>query len=231
MDSRKLNLEELDMLRNFVQSRGFRDREIQDEILDHFACKTEEILSRDANLDLNQAMRLAHQSFGVRGFRDIAFAYESQVRIEYKRVFWKDVGATFRHPLHGAVLLLVGYLYSELYLWAAPYTDWYFLDHNPVASATILLWVLFEMTLLSVAKVNRQKMTFRQSVALGIGGHFMIPFWCGFFPIGTSPERAGPSQILLQAIVMACLVAGYLIILKARIAVQERLRKDDMMLA
>ncbi len=90
-----LNKEQLTALKYFIEKKGFQDQSVMLEIFDHLACKIEEIWTENPNLSFEQATTLAHQSFGVMGFRNlergfnqsIEKRYRKQYKIEAKRLF------------------------------------------------------------------------------------------------------------------------------------------------
>lgn len=71
----KLNKEELKELVGFIRKKGFTEVDVQLEILDHFACKVEEIRAEQPSIELSKAMTQAHASFGVMGFSTIEESY------------------------------------------------------------------------------------------------------------------------------------------------------------
>ena len=71
-------------LKRFIILKGIKQEDVIHEILDHFACKVEEILSTEKNMPFDRAMQLAHQSFGKSGFRPLVAEYEKQV----EKVMW-----------------------------------------------------------------------------------------------------------------------------------------------
>lgn len=91
MDKRTLTPVELQLLKQFIISRSARFAEpvILLEILDHFACKTEELLTADPRLGFDEAMRKAHQSFGIKGFAPLAASCEQGIYQKYKQLFRK----------------------------------------------------------------------------------------------------------------------------------------------
>ncbi len=91
MDKRILTPAELQQLKQFIISRSARFAEpvILLEILDRFACKTEELLTADPRLSFEEAMRKAHQSFGIKGFAPIAAACEQSIDQKYRQLFRK----------------------------------------------------------------------------------------------------------------------------------------------
>lgn len=111
-------------LRDFIVSRSARFAEpaILLEILDHFACKTEELLQEDAGLSLEQAMQKAHRSFGVQGFAPLAAAYEQSLSVRYGRLyraaFGRVLGSVHLAGLLG-LALLVQQLCRSIPAWSA----------------------------------------------------------------------------------------------------------------
>ena len=48
---------------------------MQYEILDHVACKVEELLDKNPSLSLDDAFRIVHSEFGIFGFSTLAESY------------------------------------------------------------------------------------------------------------------------------------------------------------
>lgn len=94
MEAIILTTQQLETLKRFIISKGIRETDVINEILDHFACKTEEILNNSGNITFEKAMTLAHKSFGRSGFRPVVAQYEKSIekmaRTDYKSSI-KDV--------------------------------------------------------------------------------------------------------------------------------------------
>lgn len=103
-----LNEAQLEVLRQFIRQRGFKDIVVIHEILDHFACKTEEIWHTHPQLSLEEAIQKAHQTFGIMGFRPIVAAFEQQARKKYSRIFRKNLLQTLYSPRWLPLILLSG---------------------------------------------------------------------------------------------------------------------------
>jgi len=101
----KLTAEQLPFLKDFIRKRGFVDPVQINEILDHFACKVEEVLAANPKISLQQAMYDAHTSFGIMGFRPIVEAFEEGMKFKYKSTYWKTVKSLMKSPKW--VLLIV----------------------------------------------------------------------------------------------------------------------------
>ena len=91
MNNIELNKDQLWQLREFIMHRGIKEPDVINEILDHFACKVEEIWTREKNLSLEKVMQMAHQSFGASGFRPLIAQYENHLE--------QVTNSIFRHEL------------------------------------------------------------------------------------------------------------------------------------
>jgi len=98
MDKRILNQEELNLLQHFIKSRGFKDEGTVHEILDHFACKVEDLLAENPSLSVSEAMQKAHLSFGFRGFRNIEETYQTQLKSKVKSYYINQLKALTLKP-------------------------------------------------------------------------------------------------------------------------------------
>ena len=116
-DKVKLTPEQITLLKDFIRKRGFNDALQINEILDHFACKVEEVLTEDNTLNLKQAMQKAHNSFGVMGFHPIAEALGKGLSLKYKQIYWKYVRQLITSPKWILVFMLV------FFLWLSTYTS------------------------------------------------------------------------------------------------------------
>lgn len=118
MDKRYLTTEELRRLEEFILSRSprFGETGVLLEIMDHFACKTEEILEAEPELTFELAMKKAHHAFGVKGFGPVAEAYERNVFLRYTRLR-RDAQRSILWSLQGPGVLLAGLLVAQLFLW------------------------------------------------------------------------------------------------------------------
>jgi hypothetical protein len=123
MDRRKISASDLEEMKSYIRARSssFKEPGILAEILDHFACKTEELMNEDQSLSFQEAMHMAHESFGVRGFAPIASAWEANVSNHYKQWFKKNALKTLA-SIHGIGIMALSLLMAELY--------WFFMNKN-----------------------------------------------------------------------------------------------------
>lgn len=115
MADRCLNKEELLVLQQYIRSRSatFAEPAIMLELLDHFACKVEATLAENGKLSLEEAMKQAHQSFGIKGFASLAEGFKILTIHKYKKYF-----TTLLHKklcsLHTIGLLAVALLVGKV---------------------------------------------------------------------------------------------------------------------
>lgn len=119
MDSKVLSQEQLKELVRFIHSRGFREPAVVLEILDHFACKVEELLAAKPGMQFYQAMVEAHMSFGVRGFYPFSENFYQQTKKKYKKLFWRNFKSIVSKPVSILSLPVIGYFVFDLYLRAS----------------------------------------------------------------------------------------------------------------
>lgn len=166
MDKRILTSEELLHLTHFIKSRGFKEPSTVAEILDHFACKVEELLSAQPGLRFDQAVQQAHLSFGYKGFGAIAEAYETGLRKKYRMLYWRYFLQLLQQPLYFIMALGVGFavLQSHQFAFRHGLTD--FMDRNLAPTLLFAALAVAEITwhvYLSWSKKRNLIVTFSQS--------------------------------------------------------------------
>lgn len=89
---------ELHTLRNYIEKRStqFSEPAILVEILDHFACKVEEIREKKPGIGLDEAMKEAHASFGVRGFAPLADQAQNSLYQRYRKLAIREMKAVLQ---------------------------------------------------------------------------------------------------------------------------------------
>lgn len=142
-EERKLTKEEIGVLLKYIAGKGFKHHDIQLEILDHFACKVEEILSLDKTMPLEAAMDEAHSSFGVMGFSVIEDSYKKKLGIE----FFKEIPKVWIEISQGFLgfLLLMGMLGFLLFLFSPFYVEY----ANIVRIGLGVTFIIISLVLLS----------------------------------------------------------------------------------
>lgn len=90
-----LDEHQLLQLKRFIILRGVKEEDVIHEILDHFACKVEELMSDNISLPFEKAVEQAYYSFGYNGFKQMSEQYEKRL----KRIVWGE----FKNALPGVL--------------------------------------------------------------------------------------------------------------------------------
>lgn len=121
MDKVTLSKQELKQLKGYIESRGFREPLVVMEILDHFACLVEDMKLRNPELSIDAAMKEAHSSFGVMGFKTIADAVDVERSKRFRKFFRQHLKSLFINPLSAVIVILSGMLCYKIYSWLLPF--------------------------------------------------------------------------------------------------------------
>jgi hypothetical protein len=106
---KKLDKNELQTVRLFIQKRGFTYIDVQTELLDHVACRVEEIMEENPNVTLDHAIEKSHSEFGVFGFSAVEDSIIDGLTKKYNRFFWKTFFSYFG-PKYILLVLFAGYV-------------------------------------------------------------------------------------------------------------------------
>jgi hypothetical protein len=113
----KLSSFHIAQIKNFVSQRGFTEPDLQIEIIDHMACRVEELMSANQTLTLDHAIKLAHSEFGIMGFSIFEDAMRSALQKRYFKVFGNIYLANFTWktaPLMVALVYLVSIIFQAI---------------------------------------------------------------------------------------------------------------------
>jgi len=84
-----LSKEQLNEIKEFINSRGFTAIEVEMEILDHVASAVEEKIALNPEMSIDKAIRSVHDSFGIMGFSTIEDALIESVGKKVRSLFKK----------------------------------------------------------------------------------------------------------------------------------------------
>lgn len=104
----KLTKEQILQIRNFVSDRGIRYYDVQLEIIDHVACKVEDLMTADPNLTLDEAIAQTHAGFGETSFKIIEDTMRRSLQKKYWRLF-RTIFISYLTPLY--LLPEIGFIY------------------------------------------------------------------------------------------------------------------------
>lgn len=108
MDKITLNEEQITLLKDYIRKRGFTHPVEIQEILDHFACKVEELLQQHPDYTFQNALHKAHTSFGVKGFAPIVQTLQDNLSAQYKSYYYHSLKKQFLSPITLIFLFLLG---------------------------------------------------------------------------------------------------------------------------
>lgn len=83
----KLSAADINQIRVFISKRGFTEPDLQMEIIDHIACRVEEMLTANPEISLGQAVHTAHAEFGIMGFSVFEDAMKANLQKRYFKIF------------------------------------------------------------------------------------------------------------------------------------------------
>jgi hypothetical protein len=211
MDKVTLTPEQLKELKFFIYARGFREPEVQAEILDHFACKVEEKLAKEPKLDLNTAMREAHAEFGYSGFLSIKASLDLSTRRKYKHIYWQEVKKMLMSPLYLILIMVLGYGVYEGSVWADVNKVYDFLGFNLMRSSITLLMLLALIGKFIALKTLRKKSSYYMQMANSINTIPFVFLWIVIPP--ASPAKSEKEMIVKAAFTtffVICFILDYI---------------------
>jgi hypothetical protein len=89
----KLTKEQIEQVKRMISKKGYVHIDVQYEILDHVACKIEELLEERPTLSLEDAFRKVHSSFGIFGFSTLEESYMKSIQSRVRKYFWQEMRA------------------------------------------------------------------------------------------------------------------------------------------
>lgn len=197
-----LNREQLEYIKAFIGKRGFAERDLQYEILDHMTVRVGEKLDSNPGLDFEQAVHAAHQDFGALGFSTIEDAMRNSLSAQYLGQVRQELRQWFGFP----GLLAVAGLGAALF---------FAYRHLPVLPLLIGVGSIYLLAVIGLFIVHRRafreyRNTLTGKVALTftllIPG-FLLQIWNYLSP--HSPQASGGEQHPLFAVGFALLALIY----------------------
>lgn len=222
MDKIILDKEQLTTLTHFIWKRGFREPDIVQEILDHFACKVEEVMADEPKLNLQEAMYKAHESFGVMGFAPIVSAYRAGIIAKQKlivKMAWRKAFTSIPTIL---IAILTGISTYKFFFWAEA-NGVRFL-HASIVQDLLLLAFLLEMVMTVILTGGLKK--YRSK------GYFKFdkiqPYI--FSMVIFMPENAAPVfPKLFVGIFWSCIATYFVLVTLVNIFIMQIVDKENAM--
>ncbi|WP_342647709.1 hypothetical protein [Mucilaginibacter sp. CSA2-8R] len=110
-----LSKADLQQIKAFISKRGFTEPDLQMEIVDHVACRVEDLMNAEQDLNLQKAITLTHESFGVMGFSVFEDSMRSALQKRYWQVFKSYFKSAFSYkmvPVMLASIYLSGLIFT-----------------------------------------------------------------------------------------------------------------------
>lgn len=208
----KLDKEQLQHISAFISKRGFTHYDLQLEIIDHVACKVEELMTADPSLSLDEAIRLTHGQFGPNGFSVFEDAMKVSLRKRYWKLFYREL-LSYLRPIY--LPLVVGSVYLVYLLGKT--------IHNPDV-AFFGSWGLYIVSMIVYSVLNYRKLRrYRSMLTMQMGGISFIAtnvvfqvynMAHQFMNTNTSVSSQVPYWVC--AVFITCTVLYYLVIHKVQ---------------
>ncbi|MGY6741597.1 MAG: hypothetical protein ACXIUQ_02600 [Cecembia sp.] len=91
----KLSKDQIEQLKKLISYKGYPEIDVQYEILDHVACKIEELLEENPKLSLEAAFAKVHASFGIFGFSTLEESYKKMIEKRLWGYYWNELKRLF----------------------------------------------------------------------------------------------------------------------------------------
>lgn len=91
----KLTKDQIEQLKKLISYKGYPKIDVQYEILDHVACKVEELVEANPKLNLPDAFQKVHASFGIFGFSELEESYKKMISQRLWSYYWTEVKQLF----------------------------------------------------------------------------------------------------------------------------------------
>ncbi|MFB2120733.1 hypothetical protein [Parapedobacter sp. 2B3] len=117
----KLTSQQLDYIKGFISKRGFTALDLQMEIIDHVACRVEDLRSENPALPFEDAVAQTHREFGIFGFATLEEAMMKSLTQKYRNQFALEFKRWFSFP---TIILVAGFAFLLFQLFFMVATNW-----------------------------------------------------------------------------------------------------------
>jgi hypothetical protein len=84
-----LTKEQIEIIKGLISKKGYQEIDVQYEILDHVACKIEDMIQENPQLSIEDAFSKVHASFGIFGFLELEESYIKAIYTKSNQYTWK----------------------------------------------------------------------------------------------------------------------------------------------
>jgi hypothetical protein len=165
---KKLDKNELQIIASYIQKRGFTYIDVQTEVLDHVACRVEEIIEEHPETTLDTAIEKAHSEFGIFGFSSIEDSVIEGLTKKYNRLFWRTFFSFFISK-YLLLILFAGYAMYQFQSLMGSKTCMYITASAAILFALICLFKIYRPE-------YKQYLAYRLSTMyfIGLGSLYML---------------------------------------------------------
>jgi len=82
-----LKKDQITQLKKLISYKGYPQVDVQYEILDHVACRVEELMNQNSKLSLDEAFAKVHGEFGIFGFSELEESYKKAIQKKVLKSF------------------------------------------------------------------------------------------------------------------------------------------------
>ncbi|MGY6520367.1 MAG: hypothetical protein ACXIUD_01470 [Mongoliitalea sp.] len=122
----KLSKDQIEQLKKMISHKGYPAIDVQYEILDHVACKIEELLEENPKLSLEAAFAKVHASFGIFGFSGLEESYLKMIERRFRRYYWEEIKTVFS-GINIFIPIGIGVAMYQASLLVPDIKTWYFI--------------------------------------------------------------------------------------------------------
>lgn len=169
----KLSKSQIEKLKQLISHKGYTAIDVQYEILDHVACKIEELMEQDPKLSLESAFAKVHASFGIFGFSGLEESYEKAIQQKATKFTFQSLT-----ELWTSWRILIPIVMTILFLNLA-FLNQYFLGHSYLGSYLVSFGVLYLTIMLTIGKNWKQLKVYRNYAGIKQSYFFLIPMFLG----------------------------------------------------
>ncbi|GAA4453145.1 hypothetical protein [Rurimicrobium arvi] len=227
-----LRKEELQLLETYIKKRSLRFAEpaILSEILDHFACKVEELQAEHPGIELEEAMLRAHRSFGIRGFGPLADVAENSVYLRYRKYAFAEIRQLLLSP-HMLYILSAGafcHLLLRICSGKLPYNDLLCALDIPLLVYAVSLWIVRAYRLKTQKKHRLEFQMCQRCSPLGLAFNNTLIFLSFVCLAGITDTHFQLNLIILPVMVMFTLFSGIVELRLQKRALQDIASSEKM---
>lgn len=214
----KLSSDQINTLKKLISFKGYKEIDVQYEILDHVACRVEVLMEENPKLTLEDAFRKTHSEFGIFGFADLEESYKKGIQKKFQSRYWGSL-RSFLTSYRLTYLFLLGW---ALYFASKNFT---FFGERLTAPGwgiiALMITIIFYLIYFhKVGKKFKNYASFQHATSFTGGIHLIFQFvihGLRFFTGNEIPMELTLKGIIVWLVIFALLIAWISIFLLPKI--------------